>query len=106
MQTEIIDDGMALNKDEFMTLGMLYATTIDGKVKFEDVKVMLMKCGFEMVDTIEKMFAKMSDVEVHDCMFEDKALYTSFKTDVLTSSISFSHHRSRRKYVRCWRNNY
>lgn len=80
LQTEIIDDGMALNKNEFMTLGMLYASTVDGNIKFEEVKVMVEKFGFERVDKIGKLFAKISDAEVLECMRESKAQYTSTVT--------------------------
>ena len=66
---------MTLNKEEFKTLVMLYAANIDGNIQSEEVKVMLEKTGFDTVEKMEKLFAKMNDTEVLDCIRENKAFY-------------------------------
>ena len=72
---------MTLNKEEFKTLVMLYAANIDGNIKSEEVKVMLERSGFEAVEKTEKLFAKMSDLEVLNCIHENKPLYAATEGD-------------------------
>lgn len=72
---------MILNKEEFKTLLMLYAANIDGNVQSEEVKIMLQKSDFETVDKMEKLFAKMSDVEVLNFIRENKPLYAATEGD-------------------------
>lgn len=74
---------MTLNKQEFKILVMLYAANIDGNVQSEEVKVMLKKSGFDTVEKMEKLFAKMNDAEVLDCIRENKAQYAATETDRL-----------------------
>lgn len=74
---------MTLNKEEFKTLVMLYAANIDGNIKSEEVKVMLEKTGFETVEKVEKLFDKMSDLEVLECIRENKAQYAATEADRL-----------------------
>lgn len=72
---------MILNKDEFKTLVMLYAANIDGNIQSEEVKVMLKKTDFDTVENVEKLFAKMSDMEVLECIRENKTLYAATEAD-------------------------
>ena len=72
---------MTLNKEEFKTLLMLYAANVDGNIQSEEVKIMLQKSDFETVDKMEKLFAKMSDVEVLNCIRENKPLYAATEGD-------------------------
>ncbi|MBQ1409242.1 MAG: hypothetical protein IIY87_05745, partial [Bacteroidales bacterium] len=72
---------MTLNKDEFKVMVMLYAANIDGNIQSEEVKVMLKKTDFDMVENVEKLFAKMSDMEVLECIRENKALYAATEAD-------------------------
>lgn len=72
---------MTLNKEEFKTLVMLYAANIDGNVQSEEVKVMLEKTGFETVDKMERMFAKMNDAEALAVIRENKPLYVATEGD-------------------------
>lgn len=72
---------MILSKEEFKVLAMLYAANIDGNIQSEEVKVMLQKTDFDTVEKVEKLFGKMSDSEVLDCIRENKALYASTETD-------------------------
>jgi tellurite resistance protein len=74
---------MTLNKEEFKTLVMLYAANIDGNIKSEEVKVMLERCGFDTVEKMEKLFAKMSDAEALAVIRENKPLYVSTEGDRL-----------------------
>ena len=74
---------MTLNKDEFKVMVMLYAANIDGNIQSEEVKVMLEKTGFDTVDKVEKLFEKMSDMEVLNCIRENKALYAATEPDRL-----------------------
>ena len=72
---------MVLSKEEFKVLAMLYAANIDGNIQSEEVKIMLQKTDFDTVEKVEKLFDKMSDSEVLDCIRENKALYASTETD-------------------------
>lgn len=74
---------MTLTKDEFKTLLMLYAANIDGNIQSEEVKIMLEKSGFDVVEKMEKMFAKMSDAEVLDCIRENKSFYADTEANRL-----------------------
>ena len=68
---------MTLDKEEFKTLVMLYAVNIDGNIQLEEMKVMLEKTGFETEEKVEKLFDKMSDMEVIDCIRENKNQHAS-----------------------------
>ena len=72
---------MTLTKEEFKIMAMLYAANIDGNIQSEEVKVMLQKSNFDTVDKVEKLFDKMSDMEVLDCIRENKAQYAATETD-------------------------
>ena len=72
---------MKLNKQEFKVLVMLYAANIDGNIQSEEVKVMLEKTDFDTVEKAEKMFAKMNDFQVLECIRENKAEYAATEAD-------------------------
>ena len=74
---------MTLTKEEFKTLVMLYAANIDGNIQSEEVKIMLEKSGFDTVEKMEKLFGKMNDAEVLDCIRENKAQYAASEADRL-----------------------
>jgi uncharacterized tellurite resistance protein B-like protein len=74
---------MELNKEEFKALVMLYAANIDGNIQSEEVKVMLEKTGFDTMEKVQKLFNKMSDMEVLNCIRENKALFAATETDRL-----------------------
>lgn len=74
---------MTLNKEEFKAMVMLYAANIDGNIQSEEVKVMLEKSSLDTVEKVEKMFAKMSDMEVLNCIRENKAQYAVTEADRL-----------------------
>ena len=72
---------MKLNKQEFKALVMLYAANIDGNIQSEEVKVMLEKTDFDTVEKIDGLFAKMNDIQVLDCIRENKAEYAATNDD-------------------------
>ena len=74
---------MTLNKDEFKVLVMPYAANIDGNIQSEEVRIMLKKTDFETVEKVEKLFDKMNDAEVLDCIRENKPLYVATQGDRL-----------------------
>lgn len=79
----LINNTMTLNKEEFKTLVMLYAANIDGDIKSEEVKIMLEKSSFDTVDKMEKLFTKMNDAEILNCIRENKAQFASTESDRL-----------------------
>ena len=74
---------MTLSKQEFKVLAMLYDANIDGNIKSEEVKIMLQKTDFDTVEKVENIFDKMSDLEVLECIRENKALYASTEAERL-----------------------
>jgi len=74
---------MTLTKEEFKVMAMLYAANIDGNIQSEEVKVMLQKSDFDTVEKVEKMFSKMSDMEVLECIQENKEQYAATEADRL-----------------------
>lgn len=74
---------MTLSKEEFKAMVMLYAANIDGNIQSEELKVMLEKIDSETVEKAKKLFGKMSDKEVLDCIRENKAQYAATEADLL-----------------------
>ena len=72
---------MILTKEEFKIMAMLYAANIDGNIQSEEVKVMLQKSNFDTVEKVEELFAKLNDVEVLECIRENKAQYAATEAD-------------------------
>lgn len=72
---------MKLNKEEFKVMAMLYAANIDGNIQSEEVRIMLEKTDFDTVEKVEKLFDKMSDLEILDCIRENKAQYAATDAD-------------------------
>lgn len=68
---------MKLTKDEFKVLVMLYLANVDGEIHSEEIKVMLRKTDCVTVNRIEKLFSEMSDIEVLDCIRENKEAYAN-----------------------------
>lgn len=74
-------NAMTLTKDEFKTLVMLYAANIDGNIQSEEVRVMLEKSGFNTVEKMENLFAKMNDAEALAVIRENKPLHVATEGD-------------------------
>ena len=72
---------MQLNKEEFKTLVMLYAANIDGNIHPEEVEVILEKADEATYKKVSKMFKKMGDAEILDCIRENKTLFVSSTDD-------------------------
>ena len=68
---------MTLSKDEFKVLVMLYAASIDGKIYKNEVEVILEKSNAEVFRKVKKIFLKMSDIEVLECIGEHKRAYAA-----------------------------
>ncbi len=72
---------MTLTKNEFKTLVMLYAANIDGKIQPEEVEVMLEKADETSFQKMNKLFKKMGDAEIIDCIRANKEQYISSADD-------------------------
>lgn len=66
---------MTISKEEFNVLAMLYVANIDGCVKSDEIKVMIEKSDSETFARVNKMFKKMNDIEVLNCLNENKKNY-------------------------------
>jgi len=80
---------MELTKEEFKTLVMLYAANIDGNIQPEEVEVMLEKADEPTFKKMSKLFKKMGDVEVIDCIRANKSQFvtTSAETNQMLEDI-------------------
>ena len=74
-------NAITLTKEEFKTLVMLYAANIDGNIQSEEVRVMLEKSGFDTVEKMENLFAKMNDAEALAVIRENKPLHVATEGD-------------------------
>lgn len=72
---------MKLSKDEFKVMLMLYAANIDGNIHFDEIYVAIEKSHPEILKSIKKVFDKMSDMEILECIYENKAQHAATETD-------------------------
>ena len=72
---------MELNKDEFKALVMLYAAHIDGHLQAEELDVMIEKTDAETYKKMSKAYKSMSDVEILDCIRENKNRFIATPSD-------------------------
>ena len=72
---------MQLNKEEFKTLVMLYAANIDGNIHPEEVEVMLEKADECTYNRVKKLFKKMGDAEIIDCIRANKDCFAATTED-------------------------
>ena len=72
---------MQLNKEEFKTLVMLYAANIDGNIHPEEVEVMLEKADVSTFKKVSKLFKKMGDNEVLECIRANKDRFAATVDD-------------------------
>lgn len=68
---------MQLSKEEFSVLVMLYVANIDGHVNPDEIRLMLEKSTSKVYVDVKKQFSKMSDIEVLQCIEENKSKYFS-----------------------------
>ena len=71
-----------INKNEFKVLAMLYVANIDGNVHPEEIKTIIEKSDSETFEKVKKMFGKMSDAEVLDCIMENKKTYVTNEAEL------------------------
>ena len=76
---------MTLTKEEFNVLLMLYAASIDGNVRKEEVEEILEQTSPEAYKKVQKSFSKMSDIEVLELINETRRSSSS----AMTISVSF-----------------
>ena len=72
---------MTLSKEEFKVMVMLYAANIDGDIQSDEIKLMLEKTDFDTVEKVEKLFDKMNDIQVIECINENKVQYAATEAD-------------------------
>jgi hypothetical protein len=70
-----------LTKDEFKVLVMLYAANIDSNIHEDEVDEILQKTDAATYEKVRKMFNKMSDMEILDCIRENKDKYAATPSD-------------------------
>lgn len=72
---------MELNKNEFKALVMLYAAHIDGHVQAEEMEMMIEKNDESTFKKMFKAYKSMSDIEVLDCIQENKHRFIATPSD-------------------------
>ena len=72
---------MILTKEEFKVLIMLYVSNIDGQSHEDEVEVMFEKVDGVTFSNVKKLFKKMSDAEIVDCINMNKAKYLVTDSD-------------------------
>lgn len=63
---------MTLNKTQFETILLLYAANIDGQLHADELQIILGKTAPEDFAQTKKMFDKMGDWEILECIRENK----------------------------------
>lgn len=57
-----------MNKEQFETLILLYAANIDGQLHADEIQLIAKKFGHETFVQAKKMFDKMGDYEILECL--------------------------------------
>ena len=68
---------MRLTKEEFQTLLMLYVSNVDGNRHPEEIRLILENIQPEVYTKMLRMFKKMNDTEVLQCIEENKQFYAA-----------------------------
>ena len=74
---------MRINRNKFKTLLLLYAANIDGQVHPDEVKVILKNMDSKNFEKLMMEFGKMSDLEILECIRENKDKYAATPADRL-----------------------
>ena len=74
---------MILTKDEFKVLIMLYVSNIDGQIHKDEAEVMLERVDAVTFNNVKKLFKKMSDSEIFDCIKMNKVKFLVTDNDRL-----------------------
>ena len=72
---------MNVTREEFKTMLLLYASGIDAQVHDDELEVILQHVDGDIYQRVKKMYGKMSDVEVLDCIKTHCALYAATEAD-------------------------
>lgn len=72
---------MTLNKEEFKVMAMLCAANIDGNIQGDEIMAMLEKTDKTTYQKVLKLFKKMNDAQVLDCIKENKAQFIATEAD-------------------------
>ena len=72
---------MILTKEEFKVLMMLYVSNIDGQIHEDEVDVMLERVDSVTFSNVKKLFKKMSDTEIVECINMNKAKFLVTDSD-------------------------
>ena len=72
---------MILTKEEFKVLMMLYVSNIDGQIHEDEVEVMLERVDGVTFNNVKKLFKKMSDTEIVECINMNKAKFLVTDSD-------------------------
>lgn len=70
-----------MTKEEFQILLMLYVANIDGKKHADELSVILEKYNPAAYMKTQKLFMKMNDIEVLQCIEENKYKYAATEED-------------------------
>ena len=70
-----------LTKEEFKVLLMLYAASIDGNIRQEEVGKMLEQTTPDVYKKVQKSFSKMSDMEVLNLIHDKKNQFITNDSD-------------------------
>ena len=74
-------DIMKISKEEFRVLVMLCAANSDCQIQPEEVEVMMMKADRDSYLKVSKMFGRMKDLEVIECLTENMKTYAATEVD-------------------------
>lgn len=72
---------MNLSKEEFKVMAMLYAANIDGNIQSDELEVMLGKTDPDTYKKVSKLFGKMNDMQILECIEENKHLHLALEAD-------------------------
>ena len=72
---------MTLNKTQFETILLLYAANIDGQLHADELQIILGKTAPEDYAQTKKMFDKMGDLEILECIGENKNQFASTEAE-------------------------
>ena len=72
---------MNLSKEEFKVMAMLYAANIDGNIQSDELEVMLGKTDPDTYKKVNKLFGKMNDMQILECIEENKHLHLASEAD-------------------------
>jgi uncharacterized tellurite resistance protein B-like protein len=70
-----------MNKKQFEVLLLLYVANIDGQLHADEIQLIMEKYGHETFVQTKKMFDKMGDSEILECLRDNKKQFVSTETE-------------------------